>query len=259
MSRDVLVLCYHAVSPRWPADLSVTPERLEQQVSFLVEHGYRGATFLEAATGPPAEKTVAVTFDDAYRSVMELAFPILSRWDLPGTVFVPTNFAGTQIPMAWAGNDRWLNGPYESEMICMSWEELGRLADAGWEVGSHTQSHPRLSTLDDATLAAELGGSREECERRLGQPCRTMAHPYGHPDGRVLEATRKAGYVVAADLPDRFNMATPFMYPRVGIYHRDTDRRFRLKVSRTTRRLRASPAWSALLRVRRALGLARND
>lgn len=222
-------------------------------MSFLVGSGYRGATFLEAVTGPPAQKAVAVTFDDAYRSIMELAFPILSRWGLPGTVFVPTDFAGTDIPMAWAGNDRWLHGPYESEMLCMSWEELGQLADAGWEIGSHTKSHPRLTELDDATLAAELSGSREECERRLERPCRSMAHPYGHPDERVLEATREAGYVAAADLPDRFNRATPFMCPRVGVYHRDADRRFRLKVARATRRLRTSPAWSAIAGARRAL------
>ena len=89
---DVLVLCYHAVSPRWPADLSVTPEAFERQLQLLVDRGYRGATFHEAVTSPPTSRTVAVTFDDAYLSVLELAKPIMDRLGLVGTVFVPTDY-----------------------------------------------------------------------------------------------------------------------------------------------------------------------
>ena len=49
---DVLVLCYHGVSARWPASLTITPEQLEQQLSFLVRRGYRGATFEQAVLSP---------------------------------------------------------------------------------------------------------------------------------------------------------------------------------------------------------------
>ena len=76
---DVVVLCYHAVSPDWPAQMSVTPERFEQQLKLLVGRGYRGATFAQAATAPPHRRTVAVTFDDGLRSVLERAFPLLER------------------------------------------------------------------------------------------------------------------------------------------------------------------------------------
>jgi peptidoglycan/xylan/chitin deacetylase (PgdA/CDA1 family) len=107
---DVLVLCLHAVSPRWPADLSITPERLERLLTGLVRRGYRGATFRDAVSAPTAPRTVAVTFDDAYRSVIELAFPILKQLGLPGTVFVPTDWAGAEKPMVWPGIDHWVGG-----------------------------------------------------------------------------------------------------------------------------------------------------
>lgn len=95
---------------------------------------------------PPAKKTLAITFDDCFCSVLEIAFPILERMDLPGTVFVPTAFAGRPRPMSWGGNiDCWLGGPHEHELLPMSWEELGALARSGWEIGSHTRSHPRLT------------------------------------------------------------------------------------------------------------------
>ena len=97
---DVLVLCYHAVSAEWPAGLSVTPERLEAHLAGLLARGYRGATFRDAVLNPPATRTVAVTFDDAYRSVLDLAAPLLRRLGIPGTVFVPTAFAAREHAMA---------------------------------------------------------------------------------------------------------------------------------------------------------------
>ena len=248
----MLVLCYHAISDGWPADLSVTHRQLEKQLRFLVAQGYRGATFNEAVNDPPAKKTLAVTFDDAYRSVLRLAYPVLSSLGLPGTVFVATDFVDSESPMSWPGIEQWRGGPFEVELSCMSWQELGWLGDAGWEIGSHSRSHPRLTTIDDQSLATELCGSRELCEERLRRPCHSLAYPYGDVDLRVIEAAQEAGYRVAADLPDRFSSTSPLRWPRVGIYRQDTDRRFRLKVSRTVRRLRASPAWSAVKFVRDA-------
>jgi len=250
---EVLVLCLHAVSERWPADLSTTPERLEAQLRLLVDRGYRGATFFEAVSAPPAPKTLAVTFDDAYLSVLALGLPILSALGLPGTVFVPTDFPARGAPMAWPGIDHWLGGPHEAELTPLDWAQLEALADAGWEVGSHTRSHPRLPTLDDSSLASELQESRRECEARLNRPCRSLAYPYGAVDARVAAAAGAAGYAAAGTLPrGRLHRPEPLLWPRVGVYHGDDERRFRLKVSTTVRRLRASAAWSVAERLRRS-------
>jgi peptidoglycan/xylan/chitin deacetylase (PgdA/CDA1 family) len=250
---DLLVLCYHAVSERWPADLSITPDRLEEQLSGLVHRGYRGATFTEAVTVLPPGRVVAVTFDDAYRSVIELALPILSRLGLPGTVFAPTDFIGTEKPMSWPGIEQWAGGPHERELVPMSWDELGHLADEGWEVGSHTRSHPHLTQVAGAALDAELTGSKEACENRLGRPCESLAYPYGDHDDRVVEAARRAGFSAAGTLPSRLAGRGPLRCPRVGVYYGDDRRRFRAKVSPALRRLRASAAWAAAERARGAL------
>ena len=236
---DVLVLCYHAVSERWPADLAVTPGALEQQLADLLSRGYAGATFREAMEAPPARKTVAVTFDDAYRSVAELAFPILARLGLPATVFVPTDFPVAGRPMAWPGIDGWLGGPHEEELVGLSWTELEGLADAGWEVGSHTCSHPRLTQLDGTALHGELRESRAECETRLGRPCLSLAYPYGDVDARVVAAAGEAGYRFAAGLPEGRYVRSPLAWPRVGIYQADSLGRFRRQTSPWTRRLKA--------------------
>lgn len=243
---DVLTLCYHAVAERWPAALSVTPEALDSQIRLLVDRGYVGATFSDAVERPPSERTLVVTFDDAYRSVIERAYPILAQHGLPATVFAVTSFVGTDGPMTWPGIDGWLGGEYEPELAAMSWDELGRLVAAGWEVGSHTISHPRLPTLADAELAEELSRSRAVCTERIGTECRSLAFPYGDYDDRVVVATGEAGYSAAATLSARLHPSEALRWPRVGVYHADDMHRFRAKVSPSLRRLRATRVWSVV-------------
>jgi peptidoglycan/xylan/chitin deacetylase (PgdA/CDA1 family) len=249
---DVLVLCYHAVSDRWEADLSVTRGSLERQLELLLGQGYRGVTFREAVSAAPWPKTLAVTFDDAFRSVFELAFPLLSSLGIPATVFVPTQHVGTDRPMSWPGIHQWVGGPTERELVGMSWDELAALADAGWEIGSHTRKHPHLTRLDDAALARELRGSREECETRLERPCLSLAYPYGDVDSRVETAARAAGYLAAGELSRRLVPGAPLRWPRIGVYHDDGGLRFRLKSSRAVRSLRVFGATA-----RRRLGRPR--
>jgi peptidoglycan/xylan/chitin deacetylase (PgdA/CDA1 family) len=234
---DALVLCYHALSEDWPAALSTTPERFREQIELLLARGYRASTFEEAVEAGDRH-TFAVTFDDAYRSVLQLARPIMDELGVTGTVFVPTDWAGKSEPMRWDGVYQWLDGPHKDEMLCMDWDQLRELAEAGWEIGSHTCSHPYLTAIKDDRLSAELRDSRLAVERELGRPCRSIAYPYGDVDERVIEATGAAGYAFGASLPKKLSSRGPLDYPRVGVYHVDDLGRFKLKVSPVVRRVR---------------------
>jgi peptidoglycan/xylan/chitin deacetylase (PgdA/CDA1 family) len=120
-------------------------------------------------------------------------------------------------------------------------------------VGSHTRSHPRLTSLSDGELESELRGSREDCERLLERPCQSIAYPYGDCDERVIAAAGRAGYRVAGALSSRLHAARPLEWPRIGIYYGDDERRFRAKVSPVVRRLRTTAAYGAADRLRKAL------
>jgi peptidoglycan/xylan/chitin deacetylase (PgdA/CDA1 family) len=183
---------------------------------------------------------VAITFDDGFRSVLELAFPSLQLVGWPATLFVPTEHVGRPGPMKWAGIDRWIGGEHERELHALRWDEIRELAEAGWEIGSHTRTHPHLTRLEDGALANELVGSRERCEAEVGRPCLTIAYPYGDVDARVAAAAREAAYAAAAALPKRMTRPSPCLWPRVGIWHRDGGARFRLKVSPRVRALRTA-------------------
>jgi len=238
---DVLVLCYHAVSETWDSELAVTPLQLEQQVSGLLARGYKPATLLDAVLAPPAKRTLAITFDDAYRSVNQLAAPVLRELGAIGCVYAPTNWIGARTPMRWSGIEEWLGTADENELCPMDWNELGALAEEGWEVGSHTCSHPHLTELDDERLAAEMEESRSACAAGLARPCDTIAYPYGDVDERVIRAAAAAGYRAAAALPQAPHAPSDLRWPRIGIYRWDGRTRSRLKVSPLVRRMRGMP------------------
>lgn len=247
--NDKLLICYHGISERWPSRLAVRPGRLEEQLWLLTKRGYQARTFLDTVAASDPGRYLAVTFDDGYRSVFELAFPVLRAAGMPGTVFVPSALMGMEEPMAWPGVDQWLHTPHAGELAGMSWDQLGELADAGWEIGSHTRLHARLPELGDDALAEELSVSRQECEMRLGRPCLTIAYPYGSADGRVVAAAEAAGYVAGACPMLRLPEPSRLHWPRVMIYRKDDRRRFRAKLSPAVRRLYVSPAWRPIMRV----------
>ena len=249
---DVLVLCYHAISDSWPNRYSISLGRLAEQLEFLVERGYRSATFADAVIAPPHRKTLVITFDDGYRSVLQ-ARPILARLGLVGTVFVVTNWPDRNAPMDWPSNDHWLGGSHEHELMPLSWQDLRSLRDEGWEIGAHSCSHPNLRTLDDRRLADELTASRRACEEHLAQPCVSVAYPYGEVDARVINAARIAGYSAGAAMTWRLRRAGQLEHPRVGISRNDTFEYWQQRVAPIKRRLVGSFAGDGLLLLDRRL------
>jgi peptidoglycan/xylan/chitin deacetylase (PgdA/CDA1 family) len=244
---EVVVLCYHAVSDEWPSRLAVTRRQLREHVGHFVGRGYHPVTFTEAVTQPAdGRPRLAVTFDDGYASLEDNAAPILAELGVPATVFVPTAYVGTGEPMSWPGIEPWLATPHRDELLPLDWDGVRRLAGAGWEIGSHSHSHPRLTQIDDADLTRELRESRRILEEQLGGPCRSIAYPYGDVDERVLVAAREAGYIAGGALPSRLHVPRPLSWPRLGIYRADDQARYLLKTSRSMRALRRLPAWLAV-------------
>ena len=238
MASDTLVLCYHGVSSDWPSELAVAPEALERQVAGLLARGYVGVPFTEVLDPGGPDLRLAVTFDDAYTSVHDHALPVLSSLGVVATVFAVTDHVGSPRPMSWPGIEEWASGSHAGEVCSMSWEQFEAVLEAGWEVGSHTCSHPHLTGCTDERLADELVCSREALARRLGA-CASIAYPYGDVDLRVAAAASYAGYTAGAALPRRIRRATPLAWPRVGVYRGDDGRYYRLKVSRGVRWVRA--------------------
>jgi peptidoglycan/xylan/chitin deacetylase (PgdA/CDA1 family) len=160
-----------------------------------------------------------LSFDDGFRNNALNAAPILKELRIPAAFFVPTSVIGAPPPEMRAFCRRI---QYPAPIELMSWEDLGRLAEDGFEIGSHTRTHVRFSdaTIDDARLEDELAGSKADLESRLGRPCIAISWPYGKrtdADARSLAIARRAGYRICfgayrgSVVPGRTD---PFSIPR---------------------------------------------
>ena len=130
---------------------------------------------------------MSVTFDDSFRSVIELARPVLRELGVPGTVFVPTSFAGSERPMQWSGITSWLDGPNESELIPMSWDELGELPPRA----GRSARTPHASAASAPRRRRAARGARRIARRARGAPRRPL--PVDRLSVRRLLGDRRQG------------------------------------------------------------------
>lgn len=149
--------------------------------------------FLRGMTEPAQlpERSALLTFDDGYRSMLEVAQPILNKFGYPSVMFVPTDHIG--------GTNTWDYGDEPEEPLC-TWDELVELQRLGVSVQSHSVSHRSFSELDLASQEYEIKTSKCRLEDRLGAAVETIAFPYGDngKDVATMElALARAGYQAA--------------------------------------------------------------
>jgi peptidoglycan/xylan/chitin deacetylase (PgdA/CDA1 family) len=152
-------------------------------VSWLAAHGYHAVT-LEAvyrhwtqhATLP--KKPVVLSFDDGYDGDVDVALPALRRLRWPGVLNLQID---NLVPA-----------------------QVRRLVAAGWEIDSHTFTHPDLRSLDERRLEHEVAGSRIWLRGVYKAPVRFFCYPSGRFDARVVAAVRRAGYVGATTTVEGF-------------------------------------------------------
>jgi peptidoglycan/xylan/chitin deacetylase (PgdA/CDA1 family) len=99
----------------------------------------------------------------------------------------------------------------------VTWAQAREMDAAGVEIGSHTVSHPILTTTDDAQLSRELRDSRARIEAELGRAVELFCYPNGAFDERVRRETVSAGYACAVTTEPGLNQrrADPFTLRRV--------------------------------------------
>jgi peptidoglycan/xylan/chitin deacetylase (PgdA/CDA1 family) len=211
-------------------------------VTFVRRRGYLGLTFAESerrrGAGTLPAKFVVVTLDDGLAYVVG-AKPILDGVGFPATIFLVKNFmeTGKRPYRGWL--DSVPDSPHASEMRPLDWSAVEMLVEGGWEIGSHTASHPLLTSLTDAELVAELESSRAWIADRLGR-FETLAYPYGRADERVASADEKAGYLAACTLTGAHPVDEPYRRPRLELYEAEVDVRLAVKTSPLSLSLRRS-------------------
>ncbi len=183
------VLLYHHVSNDTPASTSVTPEVFASHLKLLERGGYEVVslerivrTLLDG--GVLESNWVAITFDDAYKSVLTDALPELQRRGWPFTVFISTDFIDQRY------------GLY------LNWDELRLLESQGGLMANHSRSHEHLVRIRPQESAekwltrvtGEVIQAQGRLDAELDHPARLFAYPYGEFSGDLARLMRSLGF-----------------------------------------------------------------
>jgi len=212
------VLMYHAIGERVPnmdLDLySMSATRFADQVQAIVEFARSTGTRFVPFGGVPTPG-IAVTFDDGYRSFVDVAVPVLSEYKVPVHVFVGTEHLASD------------------PSLHMSPAQVRDVASLpGVTVGAHGYRHVPLTTLSDDELRGELTVARRSLEEVLGRSVDTMSYPHGAHDDRVHRSVAAAGYVAAAcsDAGTFVSSEQKLRIPRIDLWALDSPATVRRKV-----------------------------
>jgi peptidoglycan/xylan/chitin deacetylase (PgdA/CDA1 family) len=217
------MLAYHAIGScsrtQDPGNLFIDPDTFEAQIDYLVRN--RTVVTLDDAFQPTQRHTrpaVAITFDDAYRVLLEDALPVLEKHSLPATVFAPVAHIGQR--------NTW-DPPSDCPFEIMSADELVDCEARGLTIESHGFRHVDHTALAPEESKAEIVASLNELEGLLGRRPRYLAYPFGAAPVRSSAWLDSLGLAAAFTIDRR--STEPWSYERVQITPLDGRRLFGFK------------------------------
>lgn len=206
-ATTVPILMYHVLSapPEDAAypDLYVAPAKFRRQLAWLDRNGYTGVTLREVwahwnGRGRLPAKPVVISIDDGFRDTYTVGLPALEGHGWPAVL----NLAASHLDVGWG----------------LTEHRMRALLRAGWEIASHTLSHPDLTTLSQARLRREVAGSKRVLERRFDIDVDFFCYPGGRFDARVVNEVKRAGYLGATTTLEGFGRAAePFTLRRIRV------------------------------------------
>ena len=167
--RKLPILMYHDVSLTISEALTISAEKLEEQFSYLAEKSYKTYHFRELMdlNVLPAKKNIVITFDDGYVSQMELVLPLLKKYNLKATFFVPLNYLGK--------TDEWNT----SSLPIMTSEQLKSLDPTLIELAFHSFYHRKYNEMTEAEIEEDTQMCFDSVSENELSFAAVVAYPYG--------------------------------------------------------------------------------
>lgn len=249
MTGRVPILTWHSLDDSGSV-ISTAPEAFHAQIRLLRQEGYTGLPLRDLVAGwegraalPP--RPVVLTFDDAFRNVLEAAIPALQEAGFRATIFAVADPA--RETNEWPGQDGRV-----PRLPLLDPGALRLIAGLGHEVGAHGLTHRRLDRLSDDEAEEELEGARTRLEDTLGREVVTFAYPFGRATSAVKRRTA-AHYLAACTDELRLAAASDDRHAlgRLDMYYFREPARLRLIGTR------AGGAWTVLRRLARRLRAGR--
>lgn len=174
---------YHSLDDTG-SPISIAPGTFARHLRRLRDTGFTVLPLGEALADRSRRRLAALTFDDGYASVCDVAAPLIAEYNWRATLFAVSGYIGS--------NNQW---PGQAAFVprapLLTWGQLGDLSSGGWEIGAHTRTHPDLTRLSTDLIEAEVAGGKRDLEDRLGRAVDLFAYPSGRYDHRVRAVVRR--------------------------------------------------------------------
>ena len=229
--KGLPVLMYHKVSDDFTNRLTVPLSKLERQFDYLVKKGYQTISFAELKSRIEMRellplKPLIITFDDAYKNFDEYVFPLLDKYRLKATLFIPVAYIGK--------TNIWDEG---IEPI-LNPERLKELSQSGIvEMGLHSFIHRNYAEMTPEEMEEDLDNCTRSLTSYLIPFTRVLAYPYGGYPKKDKELKEKMKEIFREKKLDfavrignrinRFPFKDPYELNRIDI--RGTDNFFAFK------------------------------
>jgi peptidoglycan/xylan/chitin deacetylase (PgdA/CDA1 family) len=174
------ILMYHHIrdfnnpSDQIGTNLSVTPADFATQLDTIQKQGYKTITFSNIINGDMPDKPIILTFDDGYENFYQNAYPQLKKRDMKAVSFIIVNDIGT--------------------IDYMTSDQIVEIENNGIEIGSHTLSHPNLSTASEAKAKKEIFNSKAFLEKLIGKSIISFCYPSGKYSDITEKLVKDVGY-----------------------------------------------------------------
>jgi peptidoglycan/xylan/chitin deacetylase (PgdA/CDA1 family) len=186
--QRVIILAYHSIGN----DVySVAPAEFDAQMGYLAEYTRVVPLdlLLSSQTYLWDRLTCAITFDDGYSSVYDVALPILRKYQLPATIYLTTGALGERNPIPSDRDPGLLPG-----LRMLTWPQVRELGRAGFNLGSHLVHHLDLTLLTPYEALTELKSARTYIEHSTDSECVDFAYPWGRANLSCGEYVLQTGY-----------------------------------------------------------------
>ncbi len=226
LRREMPVIMYHRFieheSEKGVHGTWLPVAMFEKHLKLMKWLGYETLTFADLADKgfihrlQYGKKYLMITVDDGYRDNLTRMLPLLEKYGYKAVVYIVTG----------EDHNRWdVEHPThpDTPVALMNGDEIGALVASGHvEIGGHTQTHPRLSTLAPEQQAREIRANKERLERLLGHPLLSFAYPYGDLNESAKAEACAAGYryAVATNSGPRAMHRDPLQIRRIAIFPR---------------------------------------
>lgn len=213
---SAVVVVYHRFGEDAYPSTSVTIEQFEQHLAILDEGGYQVLPLEEIVRGLAGERelpdrTVAITVDDTYRSILTEAMPRFLDRGFPFTVFINTDAVN-------------------NSLSSISWDDIRAMHESGAAIGAQSAGHGHMAFMDRGRIEEDLARMTSDFINELGFVPKLFAYPYGEFSAELAAMLRDVGYVAAFGQNSGVAVegANMFTLPRFALNERfGTPERFR--------------------------------